>query len=275
LRAIELGSGVSALPCLVAARLTRRGRARKGEEKGVKKDEEEDIGGDGGEETSPSSVPLFSEIFATDIDECLPGLEANAVKNAPSATSVEVMRWEEEGEGEEGEEGGGEGEEGGGEEGGGEAKAEEAAADGKGRRRPQALKLLDLDWRLFPRATAFLKAPFDVILVADAVYISELMPALVEATRCVCDQGSLVLLAYFLRSESAHARFWPRLRAAFDCEHIPAASFGCDGADKGDDSRGLFRLRKRSEEEYRELEERRRVEEKEKGEQEEEEEENK
>ena len=78
----------------------------------MKKDEEEDIGGDGGEETSPSSVPLFSEIFATDIDECLPGLEANAVKNAPSATSVEVVRWEEEGEGEEGEEGGGEGEEG-------------------------------------------------------------------------------------------------------------------------------------------------------------------
>ena len=271
MRAIELGSGVSALPCLVAARLTRRGgRTSKGGEVGAKKgadEEDEDGGGGGGGEAPSSSVPLFSEIFATDIDECLPGLEANVIKNAPAATSVEVVnvKWEEEGAGEGGEEGGE-----------GEAKADEAAAaaDGGGQRPAQALKLLDLDWRLFPRAAAtasFLRAPFDVVLIADAVYVPELMPALVEAARSVCDARSLVLLAYFLRSERAAARFWPRLRAAFDVEHVPAASFGCAGADKGDAARGLFRLRKRSEGEYRELEERRRR--AEEGEEEEEEEE--
>ena len=102
------------------------------------------------------------------------------------------------------------------------------------------------------------------MLIADAVYISELMPALVEAMRSVSDEKSTVLLAYFLRSESADRRFWPRLRAAFAVEHGPAVSFGCEGADKGE-GRGLFRLRKRGEEEYRELE-RRRAEEEEEGE---------
>lgn len=260
LRAIELGSGVSALPCLVAARLTRR--RRRGEKEAGN---DESAGGDDDGETASSALPLFSEIFATDIDECLPGLEANAVKNVPATMSVEVVKWEEgEGEGvEEGE----------------EAKAKAGNDNDKGceKKPQQALKLLDLDWRLFPRAaTAFLRTPFDVVLVADAVYISGLMPALVEAMRCVCDEKSLVFLAYFLRSESADAKFWPRLRAAFEVEHIPARSFGCDGADKGE-NRGLFRLRKRSEDDYRELERRRRVEEEEKegGEQEEEEEETK
>ena len=75
--------------------------------------------------------------------------------------------------------------------------------------------------------------------------------------RSVSSEDSVVLLSYFLRSESAHARFWPRLRAAFEVEHLPAASFGCAGADRGDGSRGLFRLRKRSEGDYEELERRR------------------
>ena len=259
LRAIELGSGVSALPCLVAARLTRGGRRRRGDRKEAKAGEEdedgEDGGGDGGAPSSPPPpppLPLFMEIFATDIDECLPGLEANAVKNAPATTRVQVVRWEEgEGEREEGEEGE-EGEE-----------ATKTKGD-EGEKPPlQVLKLLDLDWRLFPRATAlsssFLRAPFDVVLVADAVYVSALMPALVEAMRCVSDEGSVVLLAYFLRSEAAHAQFWPRLRAAFEVEHVPAASFGCAGADRGGGGgRGLFRLRKRSEGDYEELEEERR-----------------
>ena len=136
----------------------------------------------------------------------------------------------------------------------------------------QSLKLLDLDWRLFPRAAGFLRPPFDVVLVADAVYISELMPALVEAMRSVCDESSFVFLSYYLRSESADLNFWPRLRAAFEVEAIAAASFGCEGADKGE-NRGLFRLRKRGQKEFEEAEERRRVEKEEREEKEEEEEE--
>lgn len=269
LRAIELGSGVSALPCLVAARLRRRrtrraGRGENGE------DNEEDVDDRQAPSSSSPPLPLFSEIFATDIDECLPGLEANAVKNAPATTSVQVVKWEEGAEGEGREE----------EEDKAETKGDDDVGEGheEGEENPrQTLKLLDLDWRLFAKAaSSFLRAPFDVVLVADAVYIPELMPALVAAMRSVSSQESIVLLAYFLRSESAHKRFWPRLRAAFEVEHQPAASFGCAGADRGegDDSRGLFRLRKRSESEYEELEEKRRQaeEEEEEGEQEEEEE---
>ena len=98
--------------------------------------------------------------------------------------------------------------------------------------------------------------------MADAVYISSLMPALVEAMRSVSSEESVVLLGYYKRSESADAQFWPRLRAVFEVEPVPAASFGCAGADKGE-NRGLFRLRKRSEGEYEEAENRRRVEEEE------------
>lgn len=147
------------------------------------------------------------------------------------------MRWEGEGE---------------------EAAAPERAPPEEGGKKPQALKLLDLDWRLFPKAaTSFLGAPFHVVLVADAVYVSSLMPALVEAMRSVCDLESVVLLAYYLRSESADAVFWPLLRGAFEVTAISAASFGCEGADKGE-NRGLFRLRKRSEAADEEAEKKRR-----------------
>lgn len=225
-------------------------------------------------------MPLFSEIYATDIDECLPGLEANARKNLQSSCVVEVVTdrpWEEEEQEEE------------------EKQTTTSTTateeqrppndDSSDKRSKTVLKLLDLDWRLFPRAaTRHLGAPFDVVLVADAVYVAALMPALVAAMRSVSGRSSVVLLAYYLRSESADAEFWPRLEAAFEvAEVIPAASFGCDGADKGagagagggkegedggggggekgkgtkQQRRGLFRLRKRSEEENARLEEER------------------
>jgi hypothetical protein len=240
------------LPCLVAARLTRR-RRREREEAKDKNGDGNSNGNNNDGKTSPSSsplpLPLFSEIFATDIDECLPGLEANAVKNAPATTKVEVVQWEDD-EAKEGE---------------GEGKTRTAETSHQ-----QSLKLLDLDWRLFPRAaTGFLQPPFDVVLVADAVYIPGLMPALVEAMRSVSDEQSFVFLSYYLRSESADLNFWPRLRAAFEVDAIPAASFGCEGADKGE-NRGLFRLRKRGQKEFEEAEEKRRKEKEEEKEEEEE-----
>jgi predicted nicotinamide N-methyase len=235
LTAIELGAGVSGLPAIVAA-------AR----------------GD-----------VFRSVVASDIAECVPGLRSNMASNLPpGARLVE----EEEGEGcqrappapvnDWGL----------------PASVVAAAADAAAGGRPPPplpppldnaseptdltpsshpvdVRVVELDWAdAAPGRAAAAAAlrcdalPFDVVLVADAVYVAAAMPALVGALRAVSGEGSFILLAYYLRSDAAHAAFWPRLRAAFDVHPIDATRFGCEaGCGEGT---GLFRLARRGDAEW-------------------------
>lgn len=231
---IELGAGVSGLPSIVAA-------AR----------------GD-----------LFARVDATDIDECMDGLRANVKANLPAgAVLVEgdaapgnrrsppraADGWDAPAS---------------------VVAAVAAEADACGRLAPApppppsvsaaaaamaapvtaaasasppstppvTVRVFELDWAHPDAAPA--APPYDVVLVADAVYVAGAMPALVAALRHVSRAGSLVILAYYVRSASAHAAFWPRVRAAFEVTAIDCAAFGC-GSAQGAET-GLFRLVKKS-----------------------------
>ena len=244
---IELGAGVSGLPSIVVA----------------------------------TRAALFTRVDATDVDECIDGLKSNMGANLPAG----AVLLEEGG-------GGGEGDphaappSGDGWDAPPSVVAAVAAeADACGRLAPPppppppavvsvgvapsisaptdvpatnhppvSVRVFELDWAhaaagtLPPTATP----PYDVVLVADAVYVAAAMPALVGALRCVSRRGSLVLLAYYVRSASAHTAFWPWVRAAFDITPVDCASFGCGGAEG--ERTGLFRLVKRSDGEWAEAE---------------------
>ena len=240
---LELGAGVSGLPSIVAA----------------------------------SCAPLFTRIDATDVDECIDGLRGNMGANLPAGAVLL-------------EEGGGSGSASAAQPSGdgwdappSVVAAVAAEADACGRLAPAppppppvvasavaaprasaptdapapnhppvSVRVFELDWAHAAAGTLPPTAnpPYDVVLVADAVYVAGAMPALVGALRRVSRRGSLVLLAYYVRSASAHTAFWPRIRAAFDITPSDCAAFGCGGAEG--EGTGLFRLVKRSDGEWEE-----------------------
>jgi len=246
--AIELGAGVTGLPSLVAAAVG-------------------------------AATGAVREVVATDVAECVPGLAANAASNLPPGAELVVEDGGSEpapvalsdwglpasvvaavaGEAdaharlapappppprsvvEDAEAGAG----------APKASAAVAAAGGDpAAPHPVRLRVLELDWADAAAATANgrLARRYDLVLVADAVYLASSVPPLVSALRSVSDAASVVLLAYYKRSESAHAAFWPALRRAFGVAQVDAASFGAARADGP--GVGLFRLSRVPDAEY-------------------------
>lgn len=235
-RAIELGAGVTGVPSLVLAALAAR-------------------------------TGCLAEVVVTDTDECLAGLEAAVRANAPAGATVVVgptpAAGEEAGAGDGGDPSDGwalpksvv------------EAVAGEARRDGSlvpdppppppplppaeagdtaasqatacpSPPHPVTLRVAELDWATVtpalvqaPLAAGGLGGPFDMVVVADCVYHPPAMATLVGAMRALTAPGGQCLLAFYERSRPAAARFWPRVRAAFDVSHLPACSYGCAGAD--------------------------------------------
>jgi len=142
------------------------------------------------------------------------------------------------------------------------AGAADAAAAHTGDHHPVTVRVMDVDWARVPAMVGMpsdaggLGPAFDLVLVADAVYYAPAMPALVAAMRCATAPGGTALLAFYERSRPAAATFWPRLRCAFDVTPIPAASFGCEGADapsRADGTGppvGIFELSRVSDDEF-------------------------
>jgi hypothetical protein len=103
---------------------------------------------------------------------------------------------------------------------------------------PVTLRVAELDWGSVtpalvaaPLEAGGLGGPFDLVVVADCVYHPPAMEALVRAMRLLTAPGGQALLAFYERSVPAASQFWPRLRAGFAVTHVPAAAYGCAGAD--------------------------------------------
>ncbi|KAK9798156.1 hypothetical protein WJX73_001018 [Symbiochloris irregularis] len=231
-RCIELGAGVSALPSLVAAHLG-----------------------------------CFTEVVATDIRECYEGLQANVAANLPAcahlescsrpegkppehigwdevkpsvvqalisdqnhardrahsdAESLSTAAFEQQGTAAPN-----------------QYRSHESGKINQvqnGRKYGTMIKVQVLDWR---DDVAFLGPPFDVILVADVVYVAELAEPLLLCMWRLSNASSVILLAYYERSKSAHARFWELLPSYFNAVKIPESSYG---QNEQAASIGLFRL---------------------------------
>eukprot|EP00884_Botryococcus_braunii_P001696 jgi/Botrbrau1/11527/Bobra.0393s0006.1 len=99
------------------------------------------------------------------------------------------------------------------------------------------LRVEELDWQQDP---AFLDPPFEVLLIADVVYIADLMEPLLKCMAALCTPDTLVYLAYYERSAAATKEFWRLLPLYFSWEKIDEKGYGA--SEHGQDV-GLFRLR--------------------------------
>ncbi|KAJ1379721.1 S-adenosyl-L-methionine-dependent methyltransferase [Sesbania bispinosa] len=72
-----------------------------------------------------------------------------------------------------------------------------------------------------PNQIAAINPPFDLVIVADVVYIEESVPSLVSAMESLLAQDGVVLLGYQLRSPEAHRLFWELCNQVFDVEKVP------------------------------------------------------
>ncbi|DBA97407.1 hypothetical protein WJX77_010391 [Trebouxia sp. C0004] len=102
----------------------------------------------------------------------------------------------------------------------------------------QATEVLvaELDWACDASA---LSLPFDVVLLADVVYVPEAMQSLLECIHATSGPSSLILLAYYKRFAQAGEQFWKLLPDYFDFEKILEATFG---AKAQPENLGLFKL---------------------------------
>ncbi|KAK9839041.1 hypothetical protein WJX74_008313 [Apatococcus lobatus] len=111
-------------------------------------------------------------------------------------------------------------------------------ATGQQVRQVTRLACAELDWEN-PAHLALLST-FDVVLVADVVYIVELVPALLHCLHALCKPHTVIYLAFYERSKAAADLFWSLLPERFTHTKIPEASFGMKPQA---DNLGIFMLR--------------------------------
>ncbi|KAL5737682.1 hypothetical protein ACOSP7_030443 [Xanthoceras sorbifolium] len=84
----------------------------------------------------------------------------------------------------------------------------------------KALKTSVLYWNKRDQISA-LNPSFDVVIVADAVYIEESAEQLVGSMGELVSDDGVVLSGYQLRSPEAHKLFWELCEKAFVIERVP------------------------------------------------------
>eukprot|EP00897_Mesotaenium_endlicherianum_P008807 jgi/Mesen1/7955/ME000422S07108 len=84
---------------------------------------------------------------------------------------------------------------------------------------------------------------FDVVVVADVVYLEDIVEPLISTMRALVDERSVVLLGYSLRQAEAHALFWAALPRVFDVVAVPRAELHLEYAFEGVDLH-ILRLKK-------------------------------
>ncbi|KAK9820195.1 hypothetical protein WJX72_007349 [[Myrmecia] bisecta] len=145
----------------------------------------------------------FREVVITDVDECLEALSDNVAANLPANCKLDLLQHS------------------------------RGAWDGISH-----VRIEELDWQEDVR---FLEPPYDVLLVADVVYVVELMEPLLKCMAALSTPRTKVIFAYYERSAAAAREFWSLIPDYFTWQKVPDASYG---APPHADNLGIFLLTK-------------------------------
>ena len=85
---------------------------------------------------------------------------------------------------------------------------------------PGKIKPAQLCWGNKAQIAAVAKSPFDLVVIADVVYLEEHVRLLLETAHAVTSDASVVVLGYRMRQEEAHAMFWAEIGGYFEVKRV-------------------------------------------------------